>query len=176
MSSPKSHDYGQLIEPGTVKIQRLLPGPIERIWAYLVDSDLRRQWLASGEMEMRVGASFELVWCNDELTDPPGERPPEHSGEHRMESRITVLDPPHRLAFTWGRTGGVTFDLEEKGDQVLLTVTHHRLPDRSILLGVSTGWHAHLDLLVARMTGAAPEPFWDRFSRLKQDYDGRLPA
>ena len=26
--------YGALIEPATLKIQRLLPGPIERIWAY----------------------------------------------------------------------------------------------------------------------------------------------
>jgi uncharacterized protein YndB with AHSA1/START domain len=40
--------YGALIEPTTVKIQRLLPGPIERVWAYLTESDLRRQWLAAG--------------------------------------------------------------------------------------------------------------------------------
>ena len=40
--------YGELIEPTTLKIQRLLPGPIERIWAYLTDSDLRRKWLAAG--------------------------------------------------------------------------------------------------------------------------------
>ena len=38
--------YGVLTEPATLKIQRLLPGPIERVWAYLVESDLRRQWLA----------------------------------------------------------------------------------------------------------------------------------
>ena len=27
--------YGTLIEPTTLKIQRLLPGPIERVWACL---------------------------------------------------------------------------------------------------------------------------------------------
>ena len=42
--------YGVLTEPATLKLERLLPGPIERVWAYLVDSGLRRQWLASGEM------------------------------------------------------------------------------------------------------------------------------
>ena len=68
--------YGELVEPTTLKIQRLLPGPIERVWAYLTDSDLRRQWLASGQMEMKVDAPFELVWRNDELTDPPGRKPP----------------------------------------------------------------------------------------------------
>lgn len=45
--------YGTLIEPATLKIQRVLPGPIERIWAYLTENDLRRQWLAAGEMEMK---------------------------------------------------------------------------------------------------------------------------
>ena len=35
--------YGQLIEPATLKIQRLLPGTAERVWAYLTESDLRRQ-------------------------------------------------------------------------------------------------------------------------------------
>jgi uncharacterized protein YndB with AHSA1/START domain len=73
--------YGALIEPATLKIQRLLPGPIERVWAYLTESDLRRQWLAAGEMEMKVGAPFEFVGRNDELTDPPGQRPPGFSEE-----------------------------------------------------------------------------------------------
>ena len=27
-----------------------------------------------------------------------------------------------------------------------LTLTHRRLPDRSSLLGVSAGWHAHLEV------------------------------
>jgi hypothetical protein len=35
--------YGVLTEPATRAIERLLPGPIERIWAYLTESDLRRQ-------------------------------------------------------------------------------------------------------------------------------------
>jgi uncharacterized protein YndB with AHSA1/START domain len=64
--------YGALTEPTTLEIQRLLPGPIERIWAYLTESEMRRKWLAAGDMEMRVGALFELVWRNDELTNPPG--------------------------------------------------------------------------------------------------------
>jgi hypothetical protein len=34
----------------------------------------------------------------------------------------------------------------------------------------------HLDLLVARVTGATLEPFWDGWSRLQQEYDRRMPA
>jgi uncharacterized protein YndB with AHSA1/START domain len=168
--------YGVLTEPATLTIQRFLPGPIERVWAYLTESDLRRQWLAAGQMEMKVGAPFELVWRNNELTDPPGKRPESFGDEHRMESRITELDPPRRLAFAWGRSGGVSFDLEPRGERVLLTLTHRRLPDRGTTLGVSAGWHAHLDMLVARLTGKEPEPFWDGWSRLRAEYDRRIPA
>ena len=168
--------YGVLTEPATLRIQRLLPGPIERVWAYLTQSDLRRQWLAAGQMEMKVGAPVELVWRNDELTNPPGRRPPGFSDEHRMQSRITELDPPHKLAITWGDTGGVSFELEPEGNEVLLTLIHRRVPDRATLLKVSAGWHIHLDILAARATGKEPAPFWDGWSRLQKEYDRRIPA
>ena len=169
-------EFGALTDPGTLKIQRLLPGPIERVWAYLTESDLRRQWLAAGEMEMKVGAPVELVWRNDELTNPPGQRPPGVPDEHRMQSRITELDPPRKLAITWGSTGGVTFELKPVGAEVLLTLIHRRVPDRATLLNVSAGWHMHLDILAARAAGKEPESFWDGCSRLKKEYDRRLPA
>jgi uncharacterized protein YndB with AHSA1/START domain len=168
--------YGALTEPATLKIQRLLPGPIERVWAYLTESDLRRQWLAAGEMEMKVGAPVELVWRNDELTNPAGQRPPGFPDEHRMQSQITELDPPRKLAISWGSTGGVSFELEPKGNNVLLTVIHRRVTDRATLLNVSGGWHMHLDTLVARMTGKEPAPFWDGWSRLKKEYEQRMPT
>jgi uncharacterized protein YndB with AHSA1/START domain len=94
-----------------------------------------------------------------------------------MEGRITELDPPRKLAITWGKSGGVSFELEAKGDQVLLTLIHRRLPDRGTMLNVSAGWHMHLDVLVARVSGSPdPAPFWDGWARLKHDYDPRLPA
>jgi uncharacterized protein YndB with AHSA1/START domain len=172
----KPDAYGALSEPATLTIQRFLPGPIERVWAYLTESDLRRQWLAAGQMEMKVGAPFELIWRNSELTNPPGRRPEGFGDEHRMESLITELDKPRRLAFTWGKgSGDVSFELEPRGERVLLTVIHRRLPDRGMKLGVSAGWHAHLDVLAARLTGREPEPFWDGWSRLKTEYDRRIP-
>lgn len=168
--------YGVLTEPATLTVQRLLPGPIERVWAYLVESDLRRQWLAAGEMAMEAGAPFEFVWRNDELTDPPGSKPEGFGEEHRMRSRIVELDPPRRIAFGWNGSGDVSIDLEAQGDQVLLTLVHRQLPDRNTLLMVSAGWHAHLDVLVDRVEGERPTLFWDRFLALKRDYDRRLPA
>ena len=168
--------YGALIEPTTLKIQRMLPGPIERVWSYLTESELRRKWLASGTMELKPGTAFELVWRNDELTVPPGRRPDGMSGEHRMQSQITACDPPRKLAFTFGTNGDVTFELEPRGDRVLLTLVHRRLPERAMKLKISAGWHMHLDVLVARISGTEPTPFWDGWYRLQREYDRRLPA
>lgn len=169
-------DYGMLTEPATLTIRRLLPGPVERIWDYLTRSELRKQWLASGDMDLKVGGTFEFIWRNAELSDPPGQRPEGASEEHRMTGTITELAAPYRLAISWGSTGGVVFDLEPEGDDVLLTLTHRRVPDRAILLNVSAGWHAHLDALVLRLNGRKVTSFWDTWTHLKAEYDQRLPA
>ena len=168
--------YGVLIEPTTLKIQRLLPGPIERVWAYLTESELRRQWLAGGAMKMEVGAPVELVWRNDELTDRVGNRPAGAAPEVRMQSRIVELDPPRKLAIVWGATGSVSFDLTSSGSEVLLTIVHRGIADRASMLNLGPGWHAHLDILAARLAGTEPEPFWDARLRLKAEYEQRLPA
>jgi uncharacterized protein YndB with AHSA1/START domain len=168
--------YGAVIEPATLRIQRLLPGPIDRIWAYLTESELRRQWLASGDMELKAGSAFQLEWRNNELTEPPGRAPDGFDGRHSLTSRITELVPQRRLAIEWGSSGGVIFDLEPMGDEVMLTITHKRAPDRSVLVNVSAGWHAHLDVLAARLGETAPEPFWDHWTALKAEYEKRIPA
>lgn len=167
--------YGVLTEPMTLQIQRLLPGPVDRVWAYLTESELRRQWLASGQMAMQVDTPFELTWRNSELSDPPGQRPDGFGEEHRLESRIIELDPSRKLTIAWNQ-GEVSFELEPAGDKVLLTVTHRRLPDRGNLLNVSAGWHAHLDVLALRLNGKTATSFWDSWSRLKAEYEKRLPA
>lgn len=177
MTDPATPDtYGMLTEPTTLTIRRLLPGPIERVWAYLTESDLRRQWLASGTMEMRVDAPVTLVWRNCELSDPPGVRPEGFGEEHRLESRITELDPPRRLGISWGDTGGVSFTLEPRGSEVLLTLVHSSISERATRLNISAGWHTHLDVLADRCAGRNPPPFWEGWQRLKADYDRMLPA
>lgn len=167
--------YGAFTGPAELTIQRLLPGPIERVWAYLTDSDLRKQWLASGVMQMVAGTPFEFVWRNDELCNPPAKRPEGFSEEHRMQSEIIEVDPPRKITFSWAPRGEVTFELDPRGDKVLLTVIHRRISDRANTLKVSAGWHTHLDVLVARLNGEEPKPYWDVWQRLHAEYDTRLP-
>ena len=63
-----TNEYGVVPEPGTVRFERLLPGPIERIWAYLTDSEKRGRWLASGAMELREGGRVTLEFKHKTLS------------------------------------------------------------------------------------------------------------
>ena len=172
-----SDSYGVLIEPATLKIERLLPGPIERVWAYLADSELRKLWLAAGDIELAEGAPFELVWRNDELAGVrTGERPQDMSEEHRMQSQVILADEPRKLVIAWNNTGNVTFELEPVGEGVLLTLTHAGFQTRSALIGHSAGWHAHLDVLEALAFEREAKAFWPHWEALRVEYDERLPA
>ena len=93
-----------------------------------------------------------------------------------MLSQVVAIEPPRRLVITWGVQSEVEFGLEIHRAEVLLTIIHRRLPDRDALLNVSSGWHAHLDVLVADLTGGKAKPHWDNFVQLRADYDARLPA
>lgn len=167
--------YGRLTEPATLRIQRLLPGPAERVWAYLIDGELRRKWLAAGALGTGIDADFELVWRNDDLSDAPTRRPAGMDAESRMQCRVIAYEPQRRLSFTWIGSGNVTIELEPSGAHVLLTLIHERLPGRDTLVSVSAGWHAHLDLLVAAMDGGQRPSFWEHWLALRNDYDSRLP-
>lgn len=178
-NNPATDAYGIVTAPDTFRIERLLPGPIERVWSYLTESGKRAQWLAAGDMDLRVGGDIEHVFRNSELTandDPPPAKYAKHSGESRMHGRITACEPPRLLAYSWGEHSEVTFELTECGSEVQLTLTHRRLATRDDMLGVSAGWHTHLDILADRLSGRTPPGFWRTLTQLDAEYDRRIPA
>jgi len=170
--------YATLVAADTVRFERTLPGPVERVWAFLTESDKRAQWLAAGEMELRDGGSVELVFRNSELTandDPPPEKYARYGAESRMHGRIIACEPPRLLAYTWDGTSEVRFELSAQGDEVRLLLTHTRLPDREQMLSVAGGWHTHLDILADRLDGRTPPGFWTTHTRLEAEYAQRIP-
>ena len=171
-------NYGTLVAPNTIRFERLLPGPIERVWAYLTESEKRAKWLASGHMQLQPGGEMELHWLHSGLDAAHSETPEQYRNGHNMKATITRCEPPHVLAFTWGARedalSEVVFELSEKGDQVLLVLTHHRLRDQNDLLGVSGGWHTHLDILVDHLNGRTAPGFWTRHAALNAQYKERL--
>ena len=171
-------EFGVVTEARTLRIRRMLPGPIERVWAYLTESDKRGRWLASGPMELRVGGKVELTFRNTELSSH-GEPAPDKYKEYEgagFSGHVTRCEPPRLLSYTWGDHSEVTFELSPEGESVLLVLTHRRLPDRTTMVRVGSGWHTHLDILVDQLEGREPRPFWSTHARLEAEYEIRLPA
>lgn len=177
MTSSHFNDLrGTLSEGHTLRMQRRLPGPIERVWSYLTDSDLRRQWLASGHMALEPGASFELVWRNDELSDSAAERPEGFEAESRATCQFLEVEVPRRMRYIWPGVGDVCIELEAVDKEVVLTLTHRQLAGDRLILNVCAGWHAHLALLIAKLEGRRPPSLWSTWARLRKDYEEPLCA
>jgi uncharacterized protein YndB with AHSA1/START domain len=171
-------DYGTVTEPGTVRIERLLPGPVERIWAWLTEPEKRAKWLAGGPMDLHVGGRAQLIFRHADLSaeKTPPERFRTMEAGHTLECRILACDPPRLLAYTWGKDWGeVTFELTPRGTEVLLVVTHRRL-DRKGMASVAAGWHTHLGTLAARLDRRELGGFWSTYTRLEADYVRKLAA
>ncbi len=129
-------EFGVVTEARTLRIRRVLPGPIERVWAYLTESEKRGRWLAAGPMELRVGGRVELTFRNSGLSahaEPAPDKYKEYEGAG-FQGRVTRCDPPRVLSYTWGDHSEVTFELTPEGENVLLVLTHRRLPDRTAMV------------------------------------------
>lgn len=182
-SQRRKSELGVLTGPRSVRFERLLPGPIERVWAYLTESEKREKWFCAGVTELRVGGRVEMKFDHRKLTPYDEEIPEKYKEvcEGVVESRgeVTACDPPRLLRYTWTEPGGpseVTFELTPRGDDVLLVLTHVRLHSREDLLGVCGGWHSHLDILEDQLRGRTLGRFWDNHMALEAEYDKIIPA
>ena len=99
---------------------------------------------------------------------------------HTATNTLLVYEPPYRLVFTFGegtygsdKATEVEFLLKPEGDKVRLILTHSKIPERGYALGVSGGWHAHLDVLEMQLKGEVPPGFWDIWRRYDGAYERR---
>jgi uncharacterized protein YndB with AHSA1/START domain len=172
-SAVETKPAATLIEPGTVKMERLLPGPVERVWAYLTESKKRATWLAAGEFDLRLGGAITLQFDNEQLpNDPETAAKYKGKGKGKFEGKITRFEPMRVLAHTWNMGGDteVTYELTPRGKDVLLTVVHRRLAPRDLVLGVMGGWDVHTGILADILNGVEPRPFWTTHSKLESEY------
>ena len=172
--------FGERIDATTVRFERILPGPIERVWEYLTDAGKRATWLCGGVTESRVGGNVEMLFDNASLSSKPDIDPPtkykDLPGKVAFGGNVTRYDPPHVLSHTWdfeGEQSEVCYELETVDDKVRLVLTHRRLHSSDEVLSVSGGWHTHLNILEDVLDGREPEAFWKTHGPIEAEYERR---
>jgi uncharacterized protein YndB with AHSA1/START domain len=133
-----------------LRFERRLAHPVERVWRAVTEpAELARWFVAEVAWTPTAGETFEAY----------GER-----------GRITVVDPPRRLAWTWG-VERYSFELTPDGDGTVLVFTQ-LLSHQSVAARNGAGWHHCLvaldDLLGA---GTADDIDWQQ---VYQDYLERI--
>lgn len=110
----------------------------EKLWQALIDPEFtRRYWLeTSQESEWKAGASWRMTAPDGLVTD---------------SGKIVEIEPHRRLVLAWRnefkpelREEGysrLTYQLEQQGDSVKLTILHEiDKPDSKFIHAVSGGW------------------------------------
>ena len=165
--------FGTLLEPTTLRFERLLTGNIEQVWEYLVDEEKRGMWFAGGPTDLSSGGEMKFIFKNSQFSDPP-EPTPEKYADYGdgfvFIAKVVTCEPPKLLVIEW--EGLVTFELEQLGEQVKLLLTHEKMQDtRETRVGTLAGWHTHLDILADRMMDQAPKGFWSVHMALEGEYE-----
>lgn len=169
-------EYGQFTTPAEVRLVRLLPGPIERIWEYLTDPVKRARWFCGGALEQKAGGKIVFAMHHKHLA--PHETPPAKYAQVQdpgvsFEGKVLQCEPPRLLVFTFGSDDSeVTFELTPQGKSVQLVVTHRTrgAEEQAELPNYASGWHIHLSHLLAILEETPRPGFWTVHARLEAEY------
>ena len=94
------NQFGELTDSATFRIERVLPGPMERVWWYLTDPEMRRKWFGDGPMDLRADGAVKLQFKFSELSSEAA--PAGRENSCTVVGRVTLCEPPRLLSYTWG--------------------------------------------------------------------------
>jgi uncharacterized protein YndB with AHSA1/START domain len=144
----------------TIRFERRLPAPIERVWAAITDQGQLATWLAPSSVDVRAGGRVEHVF---DPADPGGQ----------VTGTILRIEPMTVLEYEWRFLGEphsiLRYDLVADGDSTILTLTH-RLLSVDQVSGYGAGWHAYLDALAAVLAKTEPADWDTRFAAVRAAY------
>ena len=131
-----------------VQVRRRVRDGAEQIFDLWTKPDLMVRWMSpfpgavdcKASCDLRPGGAFSLVMSSKEAS-------------REVSGTYVQIDRPHKLVFTWvGPLTNhvntlVTVELNPRGDETDLVLTHERLPTSAILEGHTKGWGNILDHL-----------------------------
>ena len=138
-----------------LRFERRLDHPVERVWRAVTQPDELERWFVA-----------EVPWT------PVEEEVFEAGGE---TGRITTLEPPRVIAWTWG-VERYSFELTPDGDACLLVFTHVFNPDLGPGWQHAAGWETYLNRLDAHLAGGflSEEDAHANIEELSQRYRERF--
>ncbi|MFD0673299.1 SRPBCC domain-containing protein [Cohnella sp. GCM10027633] len=86
----------------------VLKAPIGKVWDAVSTAEGIAAWFMPSDFQPVVGHEFHLE------AGPWGKSP----------CKVTVIDPPNKLSFEWGKDWSLTFELAEEGDATVFTLIH----------------------------------------------------
>lgn len=123
---------GSIERDPALRIERRLSHDVDRVWRAISEpAELAQWWVAPVSWTPAVG----------EVLSGFGQT-----------GAVTVVDPPRRLAWTWGAER-FSFDLRPDGDGCLLVFTHV-LAQREPAAQHAAGWECYFDRLDAALAGS----------------------
>ena len=132
----------------TVRIRRRMRATAEQIFDLWTRPELMVRWMSpfpgavdcKASCDLRPGGAFSLVMSSE-------------VSRREVSGTYVQIDRPRKLVFTWiGPLTNdvntlVTVELDPRGDETDLVLTHERLPTSAILEGHTKGWGVILDHL-----------------------------
>src|SRR4051794_36375210 len=94
--------------PDAIRLERILDAPVDKVWRYLTEAELREQWFMGGT-DAAPGAEFELLIDHDKLSDDEVASPDSYAKMKgtTWSERVIRFDPPRLLETTFqgGKNG-----------------------------------------------------------------------
>jgi uncharacterized protein YndB with AHSA1/START domain len=158
--------------PDAIRLERMLDAPIETVWRYLTEAELRQQWFMGGS-DAAPGDEFDLVVDHDKLSDEADVPYPESYAAFRgtvWHEKVIRFDPPRLLETTFqgGKNGTVTYGLIPEGDRTRLVLTHRGITSGTGAQDFGTGWNSHMTVLQERLAGRGVPDFWALHARSRE--------
>jgi uncharacterized protein YndB with AHSA1/START domain len=153
----------QRVGADSIRLERTLDAPIDTVWRYLTEADLRRDWFMGGT-DATAGGEFDLLNDHDNLSDedvPYPESYAPYKGKVWSE-KVIRFEPPRLLETTFqgGKNGTVTYELSAQGDKTRLVLTHSGIVSGTGAQDFGSGWNSHLTVLEERLAGRGVKDFW----------------
>ena len=159
------------IGPDAIRLERTLDAPVETVWRYLTQAELRRQWFMGGTDATGVG-EFDLVVDHDNLSDEEVPYPESYAAFEGAvwTERVSQFDPPRLLETTFqgGKNGVVTYELTPEGQRTRLVITHRGITSGTGAQDFGTGWNSHMTVLQERLAGRGVPDFWALHARSRE--------